>query len=409
MSTVLIVEPDRFLAESVAGYISEHLALDCEIIDTLEVARERFERNGSHYRAVVLNLELSPGNYAPFEKIPTISITGSRPTSARKVAFAGNVLDYIPDYSIYNLEYMIQLLKRGLFAESSKMLIVEDEPAYLNLMRNLLAEKGYTVIAARTSKEAFAYIESEPDISMIIADGDICGKNEYQLIRTIRGSYGKNQLSILALCERQNDYQRITLLRNGASDCIDKPFRIEEFQVRVMLNLQLVEITRELTDRANRDFLTQLYNRSYFYEIGRNLYENSKRGSLRLALAMIDIDYLKTINDGHGHLWGDRAIKLVAERLTKGLRASDVIARFGGEEFCVLCTNVKDNEAGDLFERIRRSVEEKPLPVPGSPLTVTVSIGATARQCDSLEKMIHKADLQLYRAKNKGRNTVIID
>ena len=86
-----------------------------------------------------------------------------------------------------------------------------------------------------------------------------------------------------------------------------------------------------------------------------------------------------------------------------------MIARFGGEEFCILCTNVEEHEAVELFERIRKSVAESPLPVQESQLRVTVSIGVTSRRYESLEEMIHKADQLLYQAKQAGRNIVVED
>jgi len=409
MSKILYIESDYLLAESVAEHIKAHLAINSEIVASVTAAREKFSQNNGNYLAVILNMELSPDDYAPFEKIPTIVVTGSRPTSAQKIAFAGNVLDYIPDCSGYNLEYIIQLLKRGLFADSNKMLIVEDERTSLTLMRNLLSNKGYCVLEARNGKEALAHLETEPDIRLMLIDGDICEKDNFNLIRTIRQDYKKNQLSIITLCERASDYQRVATLRNGASDCIDKPFKIEEFHVRVMNNLQLVEVLRELTESSNRDFLTRLYNRRHFFEIGSKLYENFKRGALKLTLAMIDIDHLKTINDTYGHLTGDRAIKTVARVLTGNLRATDVVARLGGEEFCVLCTDVKEGEAMTIFERIRQAVAGQTLSLKQQTLQFSISIGVTSQSQPSLEEMLHAADILLYQAKEKGRNTVVLD
>lgn len=409
MSKILIIEPDRQLAEAVAEHIYAYLELGSEIVDSLEAGGQSFANNHGNYMAVILNLVLSPDNYAPFENIPIIAVTGSLPTSAKKIAFAGNVLDYVQDYSGYNLEYIITLLKRGLFAESSKILIVEDEPALLALMRNLLSNKGYSVITAKDDKQALDLIADDPDIYLMLIDGDICEKTGFTLVRTIRKEHKKNQLAIIPLCGRANDYQRVTLLRNGANDCIDKPFKIEEFHVRVMNNLQLVEVLRELTENSNRDFLTRLYNRRHFYEIGDKLYESSRRGTMQISLAMLDIDYLKTINDTYGHFTGDKAIKTVADVLLRNLRASDVIARLGGEEFCVLCTDVKTGEAGKIFERIRRSIGEQEIAIEGGSLQFTVSAGVTSKISTSLEAMMHTADMLLYQSKQQGRNRVTAD
>ncbi|MFO7838884.1 MAG: diguanylate cyclase [Desulfosalsimonadaceae bacterium] len=409
MSKILIIEPDRQLAEAVAEHIYAYLEIDSEIVESLEAAGQNFADNRDNYMAVIINLVLSPDNYAPFENIPIIAVTGCLPTSARKMAFAGNVLDYVQDYSGYNLEYIVTLLRRGLLFESSKILIAEDEPTLLALMRNLLSNKGYSVITAKNDKQALDLIENDPDIHLMLVDGDICEKSGFTLIRSIRKEYKKNQLAIIPLCGRANDYQRVTLLRNGANDCIDKPFKIEEFHVRVMNNLQLVEVLRELTENSNRDFLTRLYNRRYFYEIGGKLYESSRRGTMQISLAMLDIDHLKTINDTHGHFTGDKAIKAVAEVLTCNLRASDVIARLGGEEFCVLCTDVKTGEAEKIFERIRQKVAEQEIAREEGSLHFTISVGVTSRINVSLEAMMHAADMLLYQSKQNGRDRVSSD
>ena len=175
-----------------------------------------------------------------------------------------------------------------------------------------------------------------------------------------------------------------------------------------MNNLQLVEVLRELTENANRDFLTRLFNRRHFYEIGSKLYENARRGTLRLTLAMIDIDHMKTINDTHGHLTGDKALKTVSDGLLANLRATDVIARLGGEEFGVLCTDVKPGEAANIFERIRRLIAETRIPLETGHCRFTISTGVTEKMGTDFESMIHDADMLLYQAKEQGRDRVVI-
>ena len=407
MPTLLIVEPDPLMAESVAEHLQAHLNVLAETVDSLERAHNTINAFPGNYLALLLNLSLSPENYAPFPKIPTIVITGKIPTSAKKIAFASNVLDYIPDYNGYNLEYITQLVKRVLYADESKILIVDDERATLKLMHKLLANKGYVVREAGRASEVLDFVHSNEDIRMLIIDGDICEQKDFELIKALRQDLKKNQLSIIALCERSKEFQRTMLLRSGVNDCIEKPFRIEDFQVRVMNNLQLVEVLKELTEHSNRDFLTQLYNRRYFFEIGSTLYENYKRGALQLTLAMLDIDHLKTINDTYGHLIGDKAIKTVADVLTKNLRATDVIDRLGREEFCVFSTDVKPNEAKNLFDRIREEVHRQTLSTPCGTIHCSVSIGVTTGMAPSFEDMIHAGDMLLYQAKQQGRNRVV--
>lgn len=409
MPRLLFIESDCFRAESVAKQIQINLGIISEIVTSLDAAQKKISRDKSRYLAFILNADLCQDQLVPISNLPTVVITGRSIVSPQKIAFATNVLDYVPDYEGYHLDYISQLIKRLLVAERQAILLVDDEKVTLNLMRKLLANKGYSILTAKNGQETLRALENTLNIRLLIIDGDICERNNFDILKTIRRIHQKNQLAIVALNESSKEYQRIMLLRNGTNDCITKPFRIEEFHARIMLNLQLVEVLRELTEHSNQDFLTQLYNRRHFFDTGSKLYAHYKRGSLDLTLAMLDIDYLKTINDTHGHLIGDKAITAVAEVLRSNLRATDVLARFGGEEFCVLCTNVKSRETENLFERIREKVQAQPLLTPTGTIGCSISIGVTSNPGNFLEDMIHSADLLLYQAKEQGRNRIIVE
>jgi diguanylate cyclase (GGDEF)-like protein len=407
MVQILIIDPDPDRAGLIEEHIKVHLELDSAVFKNVDMAKEKIGNAGRQIIALVLNHEASPENYSPFPDIPTIVITNGVPTSGKEIAFAANVFDYIPDCRGYHLEYLLQLIKRVLFARNSLILVASKEKVNRTLMRRLLANKGYAVAEASGAKEILASLKNNNNVCMLLVDGDMCEEKNFSLIKTIRNDYKKNQLSILALCERTKEYQRVMLLRCGANDCIDKPVRIEEFQVRVMLNLQLMEVLNELTDFSNRDFLTRVYNRKYFFEIGSTLFENYKRDALELTVAMIDIDDMKKINDSFGHLLGDKVIKKTAEVLTSNLRSADVIARIGGEEFCVLATKVNKQNALQVFERVSDAVKGQAIPTPNGHLKFSVSIGVTTAIKDSFEEMIHAADTNMYKAKAMGKSRVV--
>jgi diguanylate cyclase (GGDEF)-like protein len=131
-----------------------------------------------------------------------------------------------------------------------------------------------------------------------------------------------------------------------------------------------------------------------------------------VAVAMVDIDHFKRINDEYGHGAGDDVLRVVARRLRQATRPDDVIARWGGEEFCVLLADVADDgQLAALAERLRRAVATGPVSVGGaSHLAVTVSVGAaraTSRQ-RMPESLLARADVALYRAKETGRNRASI-
>lgn len=172
------------------------------------------------------------------------------------------------------------------------------------------------------------------------------------------------------------------------------------------LELALVQI-REL---AMRDDLTGLINRRQMTELMRLEQLRCQRNGRTLLLAQLDIDHFKAINDTHGHAVGDLALQAFADTATAHLRAGDVLARWGGEEFVLLLSNTTPEAATELLERVRCAVAAHTMPVPQSPATVrmTVSIGWTQHVGgEPIEHTLERADLALYDAKNQGRNRVV--
>jgi diguanylate cyclase (GGDEF)-like protein len=157
------------------------------------------------------------------------------------------------------------------------------------------------------------------------------------------------------------------------------------------------------------DFLTGLNNRRQLLRIGAPLVAGATRSGKSLAVAMIDIDHFKEINDTYGHDAGDEVLKRIATLMQERFRSSDVVARFGGEEFCVIASNLTPQVAYELFDGFRSSLEEMTMNINGQPTKLTVSIGVTTLVADSVDAMISAADQMLYRAKQDGRNRVVMD
>jgi diguanylate cyclase (GGDEF)-like protein len=166
----------------------------------------------------------------------------------------------------------------------------------------------------------------------------------------------------------------------------------------------------ETTERLSRtDGLTLLYNHRFFQERIREEFKRSDRFRQTLALLMIDVDDFKRINDTFGHQAGDRVLRRVARVLRESLRAVDVAARYGGDEFAIILPDTDLQEASEVAERLRRSVEKHPFFVGGTSVTLTLSLGAAARLPQSpvlSEELIKMADHALFQAKTGGRNTV---
>jgi len=178
----------------------------------------------------------------------------------------------------------------------------------------------------------------------------------------------------------------------------------EELQASHQTILHQAEQLREL---SIRDVLTQLYNRRHFDEHVHTLYNQAVRHKRPLALAICDIDHFKHINDKYSHSIGDAVLRQVGEILRGHMRQSDLLARYGGEEFVMAFPETPGLQAATLCDKLRGLIEEHDWTHIHPELRVTMSMGVSADVAlGSTEAMLQKADAQLYRAKESGRNRV---
>jgi diguanylate cyclase (GGDEF)-like protein len=169
------------------------------------------------------------------------------------------------------------------------------------------------------------------------------------------------------------------------------------------------ELQKNLYESATRDGLTRLYNKKFFVEALKKEFSYCQRHRVSLSLVMVDIDHFKRINDTYGHPAGDYVLARVASRIDEVIRAEDILARFGGEEFALLLREAARDGALVLAERLRRLVEVSEFAYNGQPVRVTVSAGvATLDDAEyaDMDAFIAAADRRLYRAKQGGRNRV---
>lgn len=167
---------------------------------------------------------------------------------------------------------------------------------------------------------------------------------------------------------------------------------------------ELEDQKQQIRDLANRDFLTGLVNRRFFFEVGESFFFTAKREFINIGIAMFDIDYFKRVNDDLGHAAGDYVIKEIAEIIKGTIRKNDVAARFGGEEFCLLLQCTHPNDAYTVVEKIRTTIAGYSFSYKNIEIRVSMSCGLTIILGNTLEAMINKADDFLYKAKHNGRN-----
>lgn len=170
-------------------------------------------------------------------------------------------------------------------------------------------------------------------------------------------------------------------------------------------NIQIEKISKV-------DELTRLYNRRYLIEQFELFLKRAQRYRFSLAMIILDMDYLKEINDSYGHLAGDLALRTISDVMKQRVRATDICSRIGGDEFCILLDAIKKEDLVQLCEKLRMEVAEKELSYrtpSGDPVKISVSIGAcilSPMEEFSFDDIYHSIDSALYESKKKGRNRV---
>ena len=165
-----------------------------------------------------------------------------------------------------------------------------------------------------------------------------------------------------------------------------------------------------LEKSARTDALTGLYNRKHLEDSVAKIVAQAKRTNTSYGILMADIDFFKMVNDTYGHDVGDDAIRVIAQTLVENTRDSDVVIRYGGEEFIVLLYNCTEEYVQEVAEKIRVAFSKKQIPVGNNSITKTISIGASIfpQHTESFWQCVKYADISLYHAKDTGRNKVVV-
>jgi diguanylate cyclase (GGDEF)-like protein len=202
----------------------------------------------------------------------------------------------------------------------------------------------------------------------------------------------------------------IALYNAGAHPFTEKDAQVAElFANQVAIALDNSRRVEQMEKQAITDELTGLYNRRAFAGMAEKEVGRARRYQRPLALILFDIDHFKDVNDTHGHLVGDQVLRILTETVTKPTRTTDIVCRYGGEEFIVLMPEAGREEALAMAERLREMVSGITVVAPGGTLSLTISLGVAELGSggdETLENLIHRADKAMYSAKAAGRNAV---
>ena len=291
---------------------------------------------------------------------------------------------------------------------SLRILVVDDEPTSLHLVRALLERSGHQVVTARNGHEALASALANPP-QMVVTDWMMPGMDGVELCKRLRSTEAGRDLYILILTGQNEEQRIVEAFEAGADDHVAKPVNSKLLLARIRPGIRVIHLQEDLQgkvrekDEANRllaiekrrfkeaswtDSLTKLRNRRYAMERLEKEWATSKRSHLPLSVILLDIDHFKNVNDTYGHDVGDEVLRSTAGAVQHVLRTSDTCTRMGGEEFLVICPGTPLDGALQLAERIRAAVEANKVQLPvftQGHVTISLGVGCnTAAGSDSM-------------------------
>jgi two-component system cell cycle response regulator len=308
----------------------------------------------------------------------------------------------------------------GADASAPLILVADDEPVNLALIRRRLEWEQYRVETAEDGGQAVeAARRVLPDL--IILDVMMPVLDGLGACRLLKEDPATRDIPVIFLSALDDTDTKVRGLALGANDYVSKPFRVEELLARVSVAIRLKLERDRLRQRAEElrrsaeaasemsmtDALTGLLNRYGLHRALQRELAEARRYARPLSCLLIDIDFFKTVNDTYGHGAGDTALVQAARVITESVRGSDVVCRYGGEEFLVLAPETGHEGARALAEKIRQSFSERLFGEGEHVFPLTLSTGvAQLGDDESGNDMIARADEALYHAKQTGRDRV---
>jgi diguanylate cyclase (GGDEF)-like protein len=415
MKKVLIVDYSNIVRKMLQKEFDRLDDVEIVYADSYKATMKILEENHNYIHVALLDINLPDApngevvTLANSYNIPTIVLTSKINDEIEELLNKKDVQSYVLKGTPKSTKLALKSVQRELLNYDSTMLIVDDSKLYRKILSDILKKSNINVLEAENGQEALDLLnKSKEKISIVFTDFEMPVMDGLKLTIKIRESYDKDQLSIIAISSKEDKGIINKFLKFGANDYITKPFTKDEVIPRMISNLDLLDLFNKIRNMANKDFLTDAYNRRYFFESGEAIFLKAKRKDRPIAVVMLDIDLFKKINDTNGHDIGDIAIKEIKIILDKNLRVSDLIARFGGEEFCIVLEDISEENTKKLFEKIRKAFEDNVIDVDEEKIKYTVSFGIAYGVAGSLEDMVKLSDDALYDSKENGRNQVTL-
>lgn len=319
---ILLVESSKTVSSLLMIELEKFVHVEVDWVDSLQRAKDHIDQNTDDPYALAISC-MSLSDAEDWESIgllsshhiPTI-IFSSAFDEKQRDEFLQNpiIVDYVVKESRVGLRYLCNMVHRLLKNRDIKAMVVDDAGAIRTYVGGLLRQYQFQVFEAENGQHALEVLQEHRDIKLIISDYTMEPMDGFEMTKIIRETYEKEELAIIGLSGENSETLSARFIKVGANDFITKPFQPEEFFCRITQTVDLIEKTQALVDAATRDFLTGLYNRRFFFENGKGKLNRARREGTNIALAMLDIDHFKSVNDTFGHDVGDEVLKGVSKR-----------------------------------------------------------------------------------------------
>lgn len=349
-----------------------------------------------------------------YDFVAVLVLTENDTARTLKQALLAGATDIFSKHDGKELETYIQrLAERETRHLSGRVLFIEDSRVLQTIIIDLLTDMGLDVDAYTFAEEAWEAFNSG-DYDLVITDimleGSMSGITLVRKIRRLREEYGN--VPIIATSGFDNISRKIELFHLGVNDFVSKPIVREELRQRVFNHITSYQNVRELRAQQNSlyslamlDQLTQLFNRHALREFAGKYFSEAYRFKRDLAMAVLDLDNFRVLNDEHGHIKGDQVLAELGNWLKRHVRDVDMVARWAGEEFVMLLPDCDAEGAAALMERMQKRLSRfKP-----ANLDISLSVGVAELrhdQQDNLNSLFEMADRAMYQAKMAGRSCV---
>lgn len=337
--------------------------------------------------------------------LPVIFIAGDADFAARLEAVRAGGFAYLEQpVDIATLVDRLDALHADRLPEPFRVLVVEDDRHLSQHYELVLRQAGIEVRLVSDPAEIPRLLaEFQPDVMMM--DLYLPGCSGMELARLIRQDPSYVGMPIVFLSAETDPDIQYTALMTGGDDFIAKP--IQDRQLIAVVHSR-AQRARALESAMSRDSLTGLLKHTKIKEQLQQELARLERSGGSLSFAMLDIDHFKHVNDTYGHPVGDRVIKSLAHLLRQRLRGTDMIGRYGGEEFAAILPDTDLAGACALLDEVRRAFGELEFDADGASFSVTLSAGVVScRDGSDAAHVTEQADRALYEAKNSGRNRIV--